>query len=281
MKDTDQGRSRSGDGASIFALDRVEPRVLELCRMIEYELATGGEDSLVSRQTRMDDAPNRYLADVDAARRECAEAGMAYEAYTPLMNNAALLLNELCRFSTFPAPPVIDAGAVGTDPVILTAGYYHKANLNEGAWRNYQELKQAAATICDALRTIRIHVASDRRVALRSEGIAVEHTTSQPREDHPPGPWLRIDLDTETLTINGKSYSVTSKNALRWIRVLIDNEGKFIAGKDLKSYDDELIDAQTSKLRKHLPRQVNNLIEAKSGKGSRIRKPSPKSPEVR
>jgi len=90
-------------------------------------------------------------------------------------------------------------------------------------------------------------------------------------ESPPPLPRLIVDIEKEQATFDGKPYEVSSKNALRWIKVLGEHAGEWISGIDLKRYDSELDGARTHKLKPYLPDPILALIDSETGKGSRIR----------
>jgi hypothetical protein len=80
-----------------------------------------------------------------------------------------------------------------------------------------------------------------------------------------------VDLDRQTLTLDGIQFTVQSVRALRWVRVLAEHPGNWVSSKDLEESDQDLINVRTHKLRKYLPEAVLSLIDSDTGKGSRIR----------
>jgi hypothetical protein len=91
------------------------------------------------------------------------------------------------------------------------------------------------------------------------------------RSAEPPRPRLTVDLARRTLTLDGTTFDVTSENALRWVKVLADHPGEWIATKALRGYDPDLQVQRTDRIRGFLPDQVKGLIESQTGGGSRIR----------
>jgi hypothetical protein len=86
-----------------------------------------------------------------------------------------------------------------------------------------------------------------------------------------PSGRLSVDLDRQTLTLDGIQFTVQSVRALRWVRVLAEHPGNWVSSKDLEESDQDLINVRTDKLRKYLPEAVLSLIDSDTGKGSRIR----------
>jgi hypothetical protein len=84
-------------------------------------------------------------------------------------------------------------------------------------------------------------------------------------------PRLTVDLVRQSITLDAKTYQVTSDNALRWVRVLADHPGEWFSSEQLKPIDTELMNPRPDKWRKHLPEEVLKLIESMTGKGSRIK----------
>lgn len=84
-------------------------------------------------------------------------------------------------------------------------------------------------------------------------------------------PRLIVDLTRKTVTLDGMSHDVPSDRALRWVKILVEHRGEWFSGKDLERYDTELINVRTDKLREFLPKEVDILIDSKTGAGSRIR----------
>ena len=76
---------------------------------------------------------------------------------------------------------------------------------------------------------------------------------------------------TLTITLNGESYDVSSENALRWVKVLVDHAGDWIPSSVLKTYDPDLDGCRPDHLKKHLPKAILDLIHSKPGAGSRLR----------
>jgi hypothetical protein len=85
---------------------------------------------------------------------------------------------------------------------------------------------------------------------------------------------LSVDLRCKTVALDGVRYDVTSEQALRWLKVLAEHSGEWIAGPDLQTYDALLVGARTDKLRPYLPKAVAKLIESSTGKGSRFNPPA-------
>jgi hypothetical protein len=90
-------------------------------------------------------------------------------------------------------------------------------------------------------------------------------------DGEPPSPRIAVDLACRTVTLNGTPHDVSSANACRWVAVLAEHLGEWISSTELEGYDNELVAVRTDKLRKHLPKNVDDLIESDTGKGSRLR----------
>jgi hypothetical protein len=82
---------------------------------------------------------------------------------------------------------------------------------------------------------------------------------------------LIVDVSAMTATLDGECQGVRSKQALRWLAVLVAHPNEWISGVDLAQYDSELMGARTHPLKIFLPDRIRDLIESDTGKGSRIR----------
>jgi hypothetical protein len=82
---------------------------------------------------------------------------------------------------------------------------------------------------------------------------------------------LIVDVSAMTATLDGECQDVRSKQALRWLAVLVAHPNEWISGADLAQYDSELMGARTHPLKIFLPDRIRDLIESDTGKGSRIR----------
>lgn len=87
----------------------------------------------------------------------------------------------------------------------------------------------------------------------------------------PPKRRLSVSVERLTITLDGTEYDVASGQAVRWVKVLADRPGEWIAGRKLIKHDAELDGARPRQLRCFLPEPVACLIESATGKGSRIR----------
>jgi hypothetical protein len=74
-----------------------------------------------------------------------------------------------------------------------------------------------------------------------------------------------------TITLDGTGHDVTSQNALRWVKVLVEHPGEWISSAELKRYDSESQDNRTDRWREYLPEAVLSLIQSVTGKRSRVR----------
>ncbi len=81
---------------------------------------------------------------------------------------------------------------------------------------------------------------------------------------------LDVALEKMTITLDGVEFDVKSVQALRWVNVLADHPGEWISGKDLADHDDGLVDVRTDKLKTQLPDAIQNLIDSRTGAGSRL-----------
>jgi hypothetical protein len=82
---------------------------------------------------------------------------------------------------------------------------------------------------------------------------------------------ISVDLDRQTISLDGKSYDVASIQALRWVRVLARSPGVWLSGRETVQQDPELAGSRTERLRTKLPREVQELIESQPSRGSRLR----------
>jgi len=94
---------------------------------------------------------------------------------------------------------------------------------------------------------------------------------AQPTGEEPVKHQLTVDLKGWTVTLDTDKYDVKSEQALRWVKVLVEHPGEWISGKELESHDPELIGARTYRLKQHLPKQILDMIDSETGRGSRIR----------
>ena len=81
---------------------------------------------------------------------------------------------------------------------------------------------------------------------------------------------LIVDIATRTVSLDGQEWDVRSVNALRWVQILADRPKEWITSSDLEKLDNELINIRTDRLKKYLPEPIRDLIEAKTGAGSRL-----------
>ena len=80
-----------------------------------------------------------------------------------------------------------------------------------------------------------------------------------------------VDVAKHTVTFNGRTYDISSLQALRWLAVLVGRPGEYIAAKDLSSHNPDLLNVRTDKLCAYLPAELQERIESKTGAGSRWR----------
>jgi hypothetical protein len=109
---------------------------------------------------------------------------------------------------------------------------------------------------------------------LRRLAEQVEYSEAITQPANPPlslPPRLTVDLVKKTITLDGVGYDVSSTQALRWIKVLADHPGEWISRPQLKDYDPDLDGCRTDHLKEYLPDAILNLIDSKTGAGSRIR----------
>jgi hypothetical protein len=65
---------------------------------------------------------------------------------------------------------------------------------------------------------------------------------------------------------------VSSKLALRWVKVLADHPGEWISAPELRNYDDELDGCRPDRhCKPYLPASILSLIDSDRRKGSRLR----------
>ncbi|MFO0791967.1 MAG: hypothetical protein U0805_21100 [Pirellulales bacterium] len=90
-----------------------------------------------------------------------------------------------------------------------------------------------------------------------------------PEVDAPPPP-LVVDLEQQVVILKGTRHDITSPQAVRWIKVLADRVGQWVSGSDLVQFDNQLDGVRTDRLRKYLPPDIDQIIESRTGGGSRI-----------
>src|SRR5262249_25479242 len=100
------------------------------------------------------------------------------------------------------------------------------------------------------------------------ELVPVETPSATPEKSTPR---LTVDVKRLIVTLDGQTYDVPSAQALRWLKVLCDHPGEWIASNELKTYDTDLDGARPDRLKKKLPAPVQSLIDSDTGKGSRLR----------
>lgn len=116
---------------------------------------------------------------------------------------------------------------------------------------------------CEELRTRLVAGPSSGRGESRSE-------VGDDPPAAPPPPRLTVNIECKTVTLDGMLHDVTSDLTLRWVKVLTEHPGEWIASSKLKDHDQQLDGARTSRLRQYLPDAIGTLIESDTGKGSRL-----------
>jgi hypothetical protein len=84
-------------------------------------------------------------------------------------------------------------------------------------------------------------------------------------------PRLTVNLGRRTVTLDGQTFDVDSDQAVRWLKVLSDHPGDWLSPVEVAEYDPELDGTRLDRLKKFLPPSVLNLIDSKTGRGSRLR----------
>jgi hypothetical protein len=109
------------------------------------------------------------------------------------------------------------------------------------------------------------------RMALRlmEDALTALLTGDDPKPSKPARP--TVNLERRTVSLGDQTWDVKSVQALRWLKVLSDHPGEWIAGTALAGHDPDLDGARTDRLRKFLPEPVQSLIDSGTGKGSRLR----------
>jgi len=102
-------------------------------------------------------------------------------------------------------------------------------------------------------------------------------SVEQPTETEPPPPppqrWA-VDLACMTIMLDGETYEVSSKQALRWVKVLFNHPNEWISAPAMKTYDEELYGVRPDrKCKPYLPNEILSLIDTDRRKGSRLRLP--------
>lgn len=84
-----------------LALNRIDIRITKLSRMIACEMEGTGENRNHRQWTRMKDLSiMNFLSDTFLARRECQSAGIRFETYSPILDSAVTLYDELFAFTS-------------------------------------------------------------------------------------------------------------------------------------------------------------------------------------
>jgi hypothetical protein len=102
----------------------------------------------------------------------------------------------------------------------------------------------------------------------------VEGKIAKPRRDTPPPKGdTTVDIDRMTVTFHGVKYDVESLQALRWVRVLASNPGKWFSASELRKHDVELDDTRTDRYKNKLPTRLpvpgrSSSISVSSSKSS-------------
>jgi hypothetical protein len=151
-------------------------------------------------------------------------------------------------------------------PLLTTAGESHASLLDAAA---DGDCSRVTGRHAEALNALAVHRAAVD--CSTTAGEPVPAIVPKQIKGNPPAPRLVVDLSRSTLCLDGKAYDVASARALRWVRVLADNAGLWISGRDLTTYDPELQNVRTDHLKKNLPSAVAKLIKSENGRGSRIR----------
>lgn len=84
-------------------------------------------------------------------------------------------------------------------------------------------------------------------------------------------PRLTINVGRRTVTLDGQTFDVQSVQAVRWLKVLSEHPGEWLAADGLKVFDPDLDGARPHRLKRFLPVSVLALIDSQTGKGSRLR----------
>jgi hypothetical protein len=94
-----------------------------------------------------------------------------------------------------------------------------------------------------------------------------------PDDEPPSAPPKRLIVSIEclTVTLDDQTYEVDSLQAVRWMKVLSEHPGVWLTPTDVAGYDPELDGARLDRLKKFIPISVRDLIDSKTGRGSRLR----------
>jgi hypothetical protein len=111
---------------------------------------------------------------------------------------------------------------------------------------------------------------TDRKVLEKFKFIAPQ---GPPKSESKTSPVI-VDFQQKTITFRGKQFDIRSMQALRWIHILAQHPGEWFSSKSLGEIDRELFGVRTDQLRKYLPKEILDLIESKSGAGSRLKLPN-------
>ncbi|HEX6985579.1 MAG TPA: hypothetical protein VF170_09390, partial [Planctomycetaceae bacterium] len=104
-------------------------------------------------------------------------------------------------------------------------------------------------------------------------GAAIDASFNPDDSDMPsPGDrhTLTVDVERGVAVLDGTAFPINSPQALRWLKVLLDRDGRPVSSSELEDFDPELLGARTDRLKKLLPPQIRALIHSKTGTGSRL-----------
>src|SRR5262249_43607132 len=100
------------------------------------------------------------------------------------------------------------------------------------------------------------------------EGLPDDEPSPVPPAVAPAPKRLTVSIECRTVTLDDQTFDVPSAQAVRWLKVLSDHPGEWIAAPELKKYDPNLEGARTDRLKTQLPDPVQALIDSETGKGS-------------
>lgn len=96
-----------------------------------------------------------------------------------------------------------------------------------------------------------------------------EPRTATLNAKRPLGSQIHVDINRSRILLAGIAYSVDLPQAY-FVKVIADAHGKFVAGRDITA-NAMLVGTRPDRTRKGLPREIQELIETKQGRGYRLR----------
>ncbi len=105
---------------------------------------------------------------------------------------------------------------------------------------------------------------------LRGHEVPTEDADDKSKTVGPSKAKLSVDVERLTVTWKRRTLDLGSELAARWLKVLAENEGKWITAPNLCNYDAELDGVRTDRQKKHIPKPILRFIKSSKRYGSRL-----------